>query len=97
MTPRQQEIAANDLLRKYMRGGRIEVCHGPYDLDDRTIGRMLCAIAAYDRFDPDSLHDEGVMLFAGFSAVFRIELEIDEERVMRVWLNEDVLQNARTN
>jgi hypothetical protein len=71
MTPRDEIISQNDLLRKYMRGGRVEVCHGPYEIDDRTMGRMLCAIAAYDRFTPDSYH-EGVLLspaspFAGVS------------------------------
>ena len=87
------EILANDNLRRHFRGGRVEVCHGPYDLDDRTMGRMLCAIAKYDNFSSDSVHDEGVMLFAGFSVLFKIEI-VDGERVMRVWINGDVLQGA---
>src|SRR6185437_1722941 len=63
---RDRIIAANDTLRTCFSGGRVEVCHGPYDIDDRMMGRMLCAIAKYDNFPPDSLHDEGVLLFAGF-------------------------------
>ena len=65
---RVTEIEANDALRHHFRGGRIEVCHGPYEIDDRTMGRMLCALAAYDRFPGDSLHDEGLVLFAGSSS-----------------------------
>jgi len=90
---RVTEIEANDALRKNFRGGRIEVCHGPYEIDDRTMGRMLCALAAYDRFPGDSLHDEGLVLFAGFQLAWKIET-VDGARVMRVWINADVLQGA---
>jgi hypothetical protein len=90
---REQQIAANDQLRQYMRGGRIEVCHGPYDIDDRTMGRMLCALGNYNKFAPESLHDEGVMLFAGFDLAFKIET-VDGERVLRVWINGDALNGA---
>lgn len=91
---REQYIAANDSLRRQFVGGRIEVCHGPYNIDNRTLGRMLCAVAAYDRFSPESLHDEGVLLFAGFSVCWRIEAD-GNERVLRVWINEDVLQTTQ--
>lgn len=90
---RDETIAANDRMRTCFSGGRIEVHHGPYDIDDRTMGRMLCAIAKYDTFSPNSPHDEGVMLFAGFQLAWKIELA-DGERVMRVWINDDVLQSA---
>lgn len=43
---RKQIIEANDQLRQFFRGGRVEVCHGPYDLDDRLIGGMLCALTS---------------------------------------------------
>lgn len=90
---REQIIRANDDLRRHFRGGRIEFCQDPYDIDDRTMGRMLCAITQYDKFAPDSLHDEGLLLFAGFSLAWKIETIVGE-RVMRVWVNEDVLQGA---
>jgi hypothetical protein len=86
-------IQANDQLRTALKGGRIEVCHGPYDLDDRLIGRMLCVLARYDRFEQDSLHDAGVFIFSGFSFEFHIE-EIDRERVLRVWVTQDVLNGT---
>ena len=89
----EQTIHLNDDLRKHFRGGRIEVCHGPYEIDDRTMGRMLCALATYNKFEPGSLHDEGAMVFAGFQLAWRIET-VENERVMRVWVNADVLQNA---
>lgn len=90
---RAEIIHANDQLRQAFRGGRVEVCHGPYDIDDRTIGRMLCAIAKCRNFGPDSLHDEGVLVFAGFTVVWNIAA-VHGERVMRVWVNEDTLQGA---
>lgn len=90
---RVEIIHANDQLRQHFKGGRVEVCHGPYDIDDRTMGRMLCAIAKYDMFSAESLRDEGVLVFAGFGLAWRIEM-VDGERVMRVWINEDVLQRA---
>jgi hypothetical protein len=65
----------------------------PYNIDDRTMGRMLCALARYDKFEPGSLHDEGVLLFAGFHVAFKIET-VDNELVMRVWVNQDALQGA---
>lgn len=89
---REQTIWANDELRQYFRGGRVEVCHGPYEVDDRTMGRMLCAIAKYDEFPADSLHDEGVLIFAGFAVGWTIRT-VNRERVMRVWINDDVLQS----
>lgn len=90
---REEVIDANDQLRQHFIGGRVEVCHGPYEIEDRTMGRMLCAIAAYTNFAPGSLHDEGVMVFAGFSLAWSIEI-FEGQRVMRVWINADVLQRA---
>lgn len=86
-------ITANDLLRTEFKGGRIEVCHGPYELDDRTLGRMLCVLAKYNKFEEGGLHDSGHFIFSGFSFVWTIEL-IDTERVLRVWVNADALQLA---
>ena len=88
-----EEIRANDDLRRHFRGGRVEVHHAPYDLDDRTIGRMLCVLARYDRFEEGSLHDTGVFIFAGFSFAFQIDIE-NGERVLKVWVERDVLNGA---
>ncbi len=89
----EQTIWANDELRQHFHGGRIEFRHGPYDIDDRTMGRMLCAIAEHKSFPPESLHDEGVLIFAGFHVAWAIEIA-DGERIMRVWVNADALQGA---
>jgi len=86
-------IQANDVLRTTFKGGRIEVWHGAYDLDDRLIGRMLCVLARYNKFEPDTEHDSGLFIFAGFSFEWRIETE-NNERVLRVWVNQDVLNGA---
>lgn len=90
---REAVILANDQLRQYFRGGRIEVCRGPYEIDDRTMGRMLCAVGKYNAFSPESLHDEGVFVFGGFAVAWTIRT-VDQERVMRIWINYDVLQSA---
>jgi hypothetical protein len=63
---REEQITANDQLRQRFKDGRVEVCRGQYDLDDRTLGRMLCTLAKYNKFAPDSLHDEGSFIFGGF-------------------------------
>jgi len=86
-------IQANDALRTTFKGGRIEVWHGPYELDDRLIGRMLCVLARYSKFEPESEHDSGLFIFAGFNFVWQIET-IDAERVLRVFVTEDALQGA---
>jgi hypothetical protein len=93
MDRRDKVVALNDKLRTTFKGGRIEICHGPYDLDDRTVGRMLCTLARYNKFEPDSLHDTGHFIFGGFSFEWRIE-NVDAERVLRVWVNADVLNGA---
>jgi hypothetical protein len=90
---RQEAITANDELRTTFKGGRIEVCHGAYELEDRIVGRMLCVLAKYNKFEPDSLHDSGQFIFGGFSFAWEIE-DVDGERVLRVWVNQDVLNGA---
>jgi hypothetical protein len=65
---RQETIHANDQLRQRFTGGRIEVCHSLCDIDDRTMGQMLCAIAKFDKFSADSLHDKGALVFAGLGS-----------------------------
>ncbi len=92
MTPRQI-VALNDELRSSFKGGRIEVRHGPYDLDDRLIGRMLCVLARYNRFEPDSLHDSGQFIFGGFSFQWNIET-MEGERVLRVCVERDALHQG---
>lgn len=90
---RAAAIELNDALRTEFKGGRIEVHHGPFDLEDRIVGRMLCVLARYNRFDADSLHDSGLFIFAGFSFAWCIEVE-NEGRVLRVWVERDALQGA---
>jgi len=90
---RNDIIAAKDELRTSFKGGRIEVCHGAYDLDDRLVGRMLCVLARYNRFEEGSMHDDGMFIFGGFNFDWRIET-IDGTRVLRVWVERDVLNGA---
>lgn len=87
---RENTIQANDELRTTFKGGRVQICHGPYGIDDRTLGRMLCALAKYNKFSPDSLHDQGCFIFGGFAYAWRIEL-IKGERILTVWIDADVL------
>jgi len=71
---RREIIAAlNDQLRTTFRGGRVQMTRNVYDLDDRLRGRALSVLARYDTFDPESEHDSGVFIFAGFAFEWRIE------------------------
>jgi hypothetical protein len=42
-------------------------------VDDRLSGRALSVLARYSKFHPDSEHDCGIFIFAGFSFEWRIE------------------------
>jgi hypothetical protein len=44
-----------------------------YGLDDRLRGRALSVLARYGGFHPDSEHDWGTFIFAGYSFEWRIE------------------------
>lgn len=71
---RRQHIAAlNDALRTTFAGGRVQITPSVYALDDRLRGRALSALARYSSFDPESEHDCGVFIFAGFAFEWRIE------------------------
>jgi hypothetical protein len=87
----QQVIHANDQLRKHLKGGRVEVCHGRFDISDNAMFGLLRAVAAYDHFHQDSLHNEGVMLFEKFNILWFITHDIDGERVLQVWIDEGVV------
>lgn len=79
-----------------------------YELDDRLRGRALSALARYDKFHPDSEHDWGTFIFAGFSFEWRIEYRgadgtgaspdpTDAEKTLRVltlYTIDDVLVHA---
>ena len=73
MDRRAQIIALNDQLRTTFKGGRVQMTPGVYELDDRLRGRALAALASYRSFDPESEHDCGVFIFAGFAFEWRIE------------------------
>lgn len=71
---RRQTIAAlNDQLRTTFKGGRVQIIRNVYQLDDRLCGRALSVLARYSRFEPNSQHDCGVFIFAGFAFEWRIE------------------------
>jgi len=73
MDRRPSIIALNDQLRTTFKGGRVQMTPSVYELDDRLRGRALAALARYDAFHPDSDHDWGTFIFAGFSFEWRIE------------------------
>jgi hypothetical protein len=70
---RQKIIELNDKLRTTLKGGRVQITPGVYELDSRLRGRALCVMARYNKFDGDSEHDSGVFIFAGYSFEWRIE------------------------
>src|ERR1700691_5086901 len=73
MDRRAKIMALNDQLRISFKGGRVQMTPSVYELDDRLRGRALSVLARYDKFHPDSEHDGGTFIFAGFSFEWRIE------------------------
>src|SRR5579863_9284143 len=73
MDRRAAIITLNDQLRTTFKGGRVQMTPSVYELDDRLRGRALSVLARYARFHPDSEHDWGIFIFAGFSFEWRIE------------------------
>jgi hypothetical protein len=70
---RAKLIELNDQLRATFKGGRVQMTRSVYDLDERLRGRALSVMARYDKFDADSEHDCGVLIFAGYAFEWRIE------------------------
>jgi hypothetical protein len=70
---RAKIIELNDQFRATFKGGRVQMTPGVYELDPRLRGRALCVMARYNKFDPDSEHDRGVFIFAGYSFEWCIE------------------------
>ena len=73
MDRRAKIIALNDQLRTTFKGGRVQMTPSVYELDDRLRGRALSVLARYNKFHPDSEHDWGTFIFAGYSFEWRIE------------------------
>jgi hypothetical protein len=73
MDRRTAVIALNDQLRTTFKGGRVQMTPSVYELDDRLRGRALSVLARCNRFHPESEHDWGTFIFAGFSFEWRIE------------------------
>jgi len=70
---RAKIIELNDQLRTTLKGGRVQMTPGVYQLDAQLRGRALSVMARYNKFDSDSEHDCGVFIFAGYSFEWRIE------------------------
>ena len=73
MERRTKIIALNDLVRTTFKGGRVQMTPGVFELDDRLRGRALSVLARFDSFHPDSEHEWGTFIFAGYSFEWRIE------------------------
>ena len=71
---RSETIALNDHLRTTFAGGKVRVEPSPYQLDARLCGRALFVMSRQRRFAPDSDHDLGRFVFAGYL----FEWSIDE-------------------
>jgi hypothetical protein len=73
MDRRAKIIELNDQLRTTFKGGRVQMTPTVYELDDRLRGRALSVLARYSKFAPDSEHEWGTFIFAGFSFEWHIE------------------------
>ena len=73
MDRRTKIIELNDQLRATFKGGRVQMTPSVFELDDRLRGRALSVLARYDKFHPDSDHDWGTFIFAGFAFEWHIE------------------------
>jgi hypothetical protein len=73
MDRRAKIMALNDQLRTTFKGGRVQMTPSVYELDARLRGRALSVLTRYNKFHPDSEHDRGTFIFAGFSFEWRIE------------------------
>ena len=108
MDQKAKIIALNDQLRTTFKGGRVQMTPSVYGLDDRLRGRALSALARYNRFDPNSDHDSGVFIFAGFAFEWHIEYRGKDgtscspdpanpeqtERVLTLYAIDDVLAHT---
>lgn len=70
---RRRIIELNDELRITFKGGRVQMTPSVYGVDDRLRGRALYALSHYNKFDPESEHNRGVFIFAGYSFEWSIE------------------------
>lgn len=73
MDKRGRIIELNDQLRTTFKGGRVQMTPAVYNLDPQLRGRALWATTKCTRFDDDSEHDWGVMIFAGYAFEWHIE------------------------
>lgn len=108
MDQRATIVALNDQLRTTFKGGRVQMTPSVYQLDDRLRGRALLVLARYNKFHPDSEHDWGTFIFAGFSFEWRIEYRAKDGtgrshdpadpdktfRVLTLYAIDDVLAHA---
>jgi hypothetical protein len=99
-------IELNDQLRTTFKGGRVQMTPSVYDLEPRLRGRALFVLSKYRKFDPESEHDCGVFIFAGYAFEWRIEYRASDGvsiapdpadpaktlRVLTIYVAEDCLK-----
>lgn len=85
---RAETIAANDALRKEFKGGIVLFTPAVWALDSSLRGRALYRMTLFDKFSDDSLHEEGVFVFAGLTFVWQIGT-FDGQRSLTLSLKED--------
>ena len=86
-----ETIAANDLLRKELKGGILLMTPSVWDLEPRLRARAIYRLSLYKTFeDEDDDHSSGVFVFAGYVFFFEIR-EFAGERSITLMMKEDVV------
>lgn len=70
----EERQAYHDAYRTTLKPelGRVELMPAVKRLDPRMIGRLISAVAMYDRFHAESDHSNGVLIFAGFTVMWEL-------------------------
>lgn len=88
MTEREKTIADNDDLRIRFKGGEVLMTPTVWDLGAEERGRALYRMTLYDKFDDESLHDQGIFIFGGRTFIWYIA-DFAGKRCLTLSLKED--------
>ncbi len=81
--------AKNDATRTTLADCVVLFSPAVAELDARMRGRLIYRISLFDKFSDDSDHSEGVVIFAGFSILWRI-VEFSGERCLELLMEQDL-------
>lgn len=86
----------NDEFRTTLRGGRVLMTPAVHELPAELRGRLVARIALFSSFaDDDDQHDQGVLIFAGWSFVWTIHIDEQGTRTLTIELQEDLFLSQR--